>query len=82
MHNGNVHGFTKIRRALLERLRDCLFEWLSGTTDSELLFALFLNQVRPACWRAAVTQPALTPRPRKSCRTASRCSRPRCSRTR
>jgi predicted glutamine amidotransferase len=46
MHNGNVHGFTKIRRALLERLRDCLFEWLSGTTDSELLFALFLNQAR------------------------------------
>ena len=30
MHNGNVHDFTKIRRALLERLRDCLFEWLSG----------------------------------------------------
>ena len=48
MHNGNVNDFTKIRRALLERLRDCLFEWLSGTTDSELLFALFLNQVRPA----------------------------------
>ena len=45
MHNGNVANFQKLRRALLERLRDCLFEWLSGTTDSELLFALFLNQL-------------------------------------
>jgi hypothetical protein len=59
MHNGNVHDFTKIRRALLERLRDCLFEWLSGTTDSELLFALFLNQVRPSRRRAGA--PAAQP---------------------
>jgi glutamine amidotransferase len=44
-HNGDVARFPKIRRALLARLRDCLFEWLSGTTDSELLFALFLNEL-------------------------------------
>ena len=70
MHNGNVHDFTKIRRALLERLRDCLFEWLSGTTDSELLFALFLNQVRPPDDVARRHALRLT-RPRAcSCRTA------------
>jgi predicted glutamine amidotransferase len=47
-HNGALGNFSKIRRALLARLRDCLFEWLSGTTDSELLFALFLNAL-PDC---------------------------------
>ena len=38
MHNGEVHGFKKIRRSLLATLRDDLFEHISGTTDSEVLF--------------------------------------------
>ena len=45
MHNGEVHGFKKIRRSLLATLRDDLFEHISGTTDSEVLFALVLNQL-------------------------------------
>ena len=45
MHNGDIANFRAIRRSLLSRLRDSLFDWLSGTTDSELLFALFLNQL-------------------------------------
>ena len=45
MHNGEVPRFARVRRALLALLRDSLFEWISGTTDSELVFALFLNQL-------------------------------------
>jgi predicted glutamine amidotransferase len=47
-HNGDIARFSKIRRKLLARLRDCLFDWMSGTTDSELLFALFLNALPDA----------------------------------
>lgn len=45
MHNGEVPNFCRIRRSLLGRLRDEIFEWISGTTDSELVFALFLNEL-------------------------------------
>ena len=41
-------GYKRIRRSLQARLKDCWFDWLSGTTDSELLFALFLNNL-PDC---------------------------------
>ena len=41
-------GYKRIRRSLQARLKDCWFDWLSGTTDSELLFALFLNHL-PDC---------------------------------
>jgi hypothetical protein len=47
-HNGDIARFSKIRRKLLARLRDSLFDWMSGTTDSELLFALFLNALPDA----------------------------------
>ena len=42
---GKCTGFKKIRRSLLATLRDDLFEHISGTTDSEVLFALVLNQL-------------------------------------
>lgn len=45
MHNGDVSGFSKIRRGLQARLRDDLFDHMSGTTDSELLFLLILNEL-------------------------------------
>ena len=48
MHNGDVSGFSKIRRGLQADLRDDLFDHMSGTTDSELLFLLILNQL-PDC---------------------------------
>ena len=48
MHNGDVTDFKKIRRGLLSLLRDDLFEHMSGTTDSELLFHLILNEF-PNC---------------------------------
>jgi len=44
MHNGFVSGFTKIKRRLRESLTDELYQLISGNTDSESAFAVFLNQ--------------------------------------
>lgn len=46
MHNGTLGGFARARRALLERLSDDAFQAIEGTTDSEHLFALFLDRWR------------------------------------
>jgi glutamine amidotransferase len=48
MHNGVVGGFHTIRKPLLASLSDESFHVVEGSTDSEHLFALFLD-----CWRAA-----------------------------
>ncbi len=45
MHNGGVAHFSKIKRRLRESLRDDLYNWIQGTTDSEHAFAVFLNQL-------------------------------------
>lgn len=45
MHNGEVALFPRIRRRLLNCISDDLFNYMSGTTDSELLFMLFLQQL-------------------------------------
>ncbi|WFP76434.1 class II glutamine amidotransferase [Mesorhizobium sp. WSM4906] len=44
MHNGQIGGFEKIRRALEHSLSDALFDQLEGTTDSELFFRLMLGE--------------------------------------
>ena len=46
MHNGRVAGFQKIRRVLLERLSTEAFHLISGSTDSEHVFALFADHYR------------------------------------
>jgi glutamine amidotransferase len=43
VHNGLIPGFSKIRRRLLTRLDDEHFAILTGSTDSELMFALALQ---------------------------------------
>jgi len=43
MHNGDIGGFAALRRALLERLSDTAFDLIDGSTDSEHLFALFID---------------------------------------
>lgn len=45
MHNGGIGDFPLIRRALLGELSDEAFSLIQGETDSEHLFALFLD-----CW--------------------------------
>lgn len=54
MHNGDVAEFQAHRRELLGKLSDEAYAALKGTTDSEFLFALFLDK-----WRA--TPPSLAP---------------------
>lgn len=44
MHNGDLGGFLKIRRALLNTLSDEAYHAIEGSTDSEHLFGLFLNR--------------------------------------
>jgi glutamine amidotransferase len=46
MHNGRIAEFNKIRRTLREHLRDEFYDLIQGTTDSEHVFALFLDQLQ------------------------------------
>jgi ergothioneine biosynthesis protein EgtC len=41
MHNGAISEFFKVKRKLQEGLTDHSFQWIHGTTDSELAFAVF-----------------------------------------
>lgn len=45
MHNGDIGGFRQVRRPLLATLGDHAFHAIHGSTDSEHLFALFLDRV-------------------------------------
>lgn len=44
MHNGQIGGFEKIRRALENPLSDAVFDQREGTTDSELFFLLMIDE--------------------------------------
>ena len=46
MHNGRLGGFQRYRRTLLGLLSDEAFQMISGSTDSEHLFALFTDHYR------------------------------------
>ncbi|MCG6955512.1 MAG: class II glutamine amidotransferase [Gemmatimonadetes bacterium] len=50
MHNGSIGGFTKVRRQLLDELTDEAFGMVRGSTDTEHLFAVFVDElVRNGC---------------------------------
>ena len=55
MHNGSLARFRKLKRPLLAKLSNTSFDMLQGTTDSEYLFAYFLDRFRD---NAHITQPA------------------------
>lgn len=44
MHNGDLAGFAQQRRSLLASLSDAAFARLEGTTDSEYIFAYFMDR--------------------------------------
>jgi len=44
MHNGDLGGFREMRRAIIDRLSDEAFAWVKGSTDSEHIFALFIDE--------------------------------------
>ena len=43
MHNGDIGDFDKIVRELRHQLSDEIYNWIQGQTDSEHIFALFLQ---------------------------------------
>ncbi len=45
MHNGDLGGFARVRRALLARLSDASFQMVGGQTDTEHLFGLVLDRL-------------------------------------
>lgn len=45
MHNGGIEDFQEIRRPLLAKLSDPQFQTIKGQTDSEHIFALFLEHL-------------------------------------
>jgi ergothioneine biosynthesis protein EgtC len=45
MHNGEITGFAQIRRKLIESISDEAFGHIGGNTDSEHVFALFLDEL-------------------------------------
>lgn len=49
MHNGQIGGYQKVRRALEAMLDDDHYARRSGTTDSELLFLLALQESLETC---------------------------------
>ena len=48
MHNGRIAGFPRIMRAMRRSLRDDLYWHVRGTTDSELIFYRFLQNLTVA----------------------------------
>lgn len=46
MHNGYLGEFAKCRRLLLSSLSDAAFHFIKGNTDSEHVFALFLDKLK------------------------------------
>jgi predicted glutamine amidotransferase len=45
MHNGNIGSFRRIRRRLLESLGDEAYHLVRGSTDTEHLFAVFIDEL-------------------------------------
>jgi glutamine amidotransferase len=53
MHNGQVAGFARIKREILAQLSDRAYDTIKGSTDSEMLFAVFLDEL----WGGAEPDP-------------------------
>lgn len=43
MHNGGIHDFIRLKRHIRHLLDDDVYNWIKGETDSEHLFALFIQ---------------------------------------
>ncbi|MEZ4722301.1 MAG: class II glutamine amidotransferase [Flavobacteriales bacterium] len=45
MHNGDAPEFPKLKRSIRRLLNDEMYNWIQGQTDSEHLFALFIQKL-------------------------------------
>lgn len=46
MHNGGINDFLSIKRHIRHLLDDDIYQWVKGETDSEHLFALFIQRAK------------------------------------
>ncbi len=46
MHNGELGGFPVLRRKILQQLSMDSFNWVKGSTDTEHVFAMYLDRFR------------------------------------
>ena len=46
MQNGGIEDFLKIKRRLINRLDEEIFQWINGQTDTQYIFALFLTLLK------------------------------------
>lgn len=53
MHNGWIPYFGKIKRQIHNLLDDDIYNWIKGSTDSELIFGLFLQLTKKSKVRTA-----------------------------
>lgn len=60
MHNGGIEGFQHIKRFIRRKLSDEIYDWIRGQTDSEHLFALFLENLKSRGPKPSVTEMADT----------------------
>ena len=59
MHNGQIGGFDRLRRALEASLPQTLYDQIEGTTDSELFFLLMIDEGLAGNAQAAVARATL-----------------------
>jgi glutamine amidotransferase len=55
MHNGDAPEFKRLKRSIMNELSEEMFNWIQGQTDTEHLFALFLNELNKRLENEALT---------------------------
>ena len=60
MQNGGIKDFLKIKRTLINRLDEDLFQWVYGQTDTQYIFALFMTIVKEKSKSKSLTLEDLT----------------------
>ncbi len=55
-HNGNLTQMPTMKRLMTERIKPEIFAEISGTTDSEWIYSLFLSQLRDYTGDIAITE--------------------------
>ena len=46
MHNGDINNFNIIKKYIINKIDDDIFNLIKGNTDSEYIFALFINELK------------------------------------
>lgn len=55
MHNGDVPEFSKLKRPIRNQLSDEAYGWIEGQTDTEHLFAMFIDELNSRLTKQELT---------------------------